>query len=122
MPLFRSSSKSPKELVSELRETLLYLAEQTTDGSSKWPKKHKRAGKRHEQSDTDLTRTRKAAGEECSSLLAALKGILLGHSAELQKSQLDELVKQCFESNILLYLVRGCVLDDLPSPEVSRNE
>ena len=115
MPLFRSSSKSPKEVVNELREAILYLAQQTTDGSSKWSKKHRRAGgKKHEQSEVDLT---KAAGEECAALLVSLKGILFG--SELQKLQADELVKQCYESDILLYLVCESVLDGLPSPEVT---
>lgn len=118
MPLFRSSSKSPKEVVSELRETLLYLtqpaAAQTTEG--KRTKKHKSrgTGRKHEQSDADLT---KAAGEECAALLTSLKSILLADVA-VDKSQLDEVVKQCYEAEVLLHLIRASVLEELPSPEV----
>ena len=118
MPLFRSSTKSPKEVVSELRETLLHLtqpaAAQTTEG--KRTKKHKSrgAGRKHEQSDADLT---KAAREECAALLTSLKSILLA-DVTVDKSQLDEVVKQCYDAEVLLHLVRASVLEELPSPEV----
>ena len=120
MPLFRSSSKSPKEVVSELRETLLHLTHpghpsaQTTEG--KRPKKHRSrgAGRKHEHSDADLT---KAAGEECAALLISLKSILLA-DVTIDKSQLDEVVKQCYDAEVLLHLVRASVLEELPTPEV----
>jgi hypothetical protein len=123
MPLFRSSSKGPKEVVSELRETLLYLthpagsAQTPTEG--KRPKKHKSrgGGRKHEHSDADLT---KAAGEECAALLTSLKSILLADRdvAPIDKSQLDEVVKQCYDAEVLLHLVRASVLEELPTPEV----
>ena len=123
MPRFRSSSKGPKEVVSELRETLLYLSHpagsaQTNEG--KRPKKHKSrgGGRKHEHSDADLT---KAAGEECAALLTSLKSILFpdaAASATIDKSQLDEVVKQCYDAEVLLHLVRASVLEELPTPEV----
>ena len=106
--------------MNELREALLYLTQQqTTEG--KWPKKQRRAGRKHEpQSDADLA---KAAGEECAALLTSLKSILLAdaESVTVQKSQLDEIVKQCYDAEVLLYLVRASVLEELPSPEVGIN-
>ena len=122
MPRFRSSSKGPKEVVSELRETLLYLSHpagsaQTNEG--KRPKKHKSRGgsRKHEHSDADLT---KAAGEECAALLTSLKSILFPDgAATIDKSQLDEVVKQCYDAEVLLHLVRVSVLEELPTPEVN---
>lgn len=123
MPLFRSSSKSPKEVVSELRETLLYLthpsAAPTTEGKRPSKKHRSRgaAGKKHEHSEADLT---KAAGEECAALLTSLKSILFADVASAlgDKSQLDEVVKQCYDAEVLLNLVRASVLEELPTPEV----
>lgn len=126
MPLFRSTAKSPKEVVSELREALQYLAHhQTNEESRKWSKKPRRAGlqRRHEPGEFDSAKT---AADECSKLLISLKDILLVGSeaatvprGSVAKPQLAETVKQCYESDILLYLVRGSVLEELPSPEVS---
>ena len=122
MPLFRSSGKSPKEVVSELRETLLYLAHptpaaQTTEGKRPSKKHRSRgAGRKHEHSDADLT---KAAGEECAALLTSLKSILFPDVAVPgDKSQLVEVVRQCYDAEVLLHLVRASVLEELPTPEV----
>ena len=101
-----------------MRETLLHLthpsASHTTEG--KRPKKHRSrgAGRKHDHSDADLT---KAAGEECAALLTSLKSILLADVA-IDKSQLDDVVKQCYDAEVLLHLVRASVLEELPTPEV----
>ena len=124
MPLFRSNSKSPKEVVSELRETLLFLTQPQAAAEGKWHKKHRsssRASRKNEQSDADLT---KAAGEECASLLSSLTNVLLADSqtaaGSFQNSQLsDEVVRQCYDADLLLYLVRTSLLEELPSPKVN---
>lgn len=122
MPLFRSSSKGPKEVVSELRETLLYLSHpagsaQTNEGKRLKKHKSRGGGRKHEHSDADLT---KAAGEECAALLTSLKSILFADAATatIDKSQLDEMVRQCYDAEVLLHLVRASILEELPTPEV----
>ena len=151
MPLFRSTVKSPREVVGALREALQYLAQHhsgTAGGgiapAQKWPaKKHQSSQKRrvsvlqrkHEREPGGEFDSIKTAADECCKLLVALKDILLptagsaagDHAAvaarssggSLQQQQVDETVKLCYESDILLYLVRGSVLEELPSPEVS---
>ena len=103
--------------MSELRETLLHLTHPsalTTEGKRSKKHRSRGAGRKHEHSDADLT---KAAGEECAALLTSLKSILLADVA-IDKSQLDEVVKQCYDAEVLLHLVRASVLEELPTPEV----
>ena len=153
MPLFRSTVKSPREVVSALKEALQYLAQHqsgTTDGAGtapqKLPAKKQQSQKRrvsvlqrkhaHDREPGGEFDSAKTAADECSKLLVALKDVLLpaagsaadhaaavrsggGSSAANLQQQVDETVKLCYESDILLYLVRGSVLEELPSPEVS---
>ena len=139
MPLFRSTVKSPREVVGALRETLQYLAQHqggAADGGTapqKWPAKKQQSGQKrrvsvlqrkhvHDREPGGEFDSAKTAADECSKLLVALKDILLpaDHAAvNLQQQQVDETVKLCYECDILLYLVRGSVLEELPSPEVS---